>query len=155
MNTFEISGGEKLKGEIIPQGAKNECLQILCAVLLTDEPIIVKNIPDIIDVNVLMNLLKNLGVNINKKSDGCFSFKAYKVNMDFLMSEDYINESKKIRGSIMMIGPLLSRFGSAVIPRPGGDKIGRRSLDTHFDSLSELGGVIKFDKKKNFYLVDS
>ena len=155
MNTFEISGGEKLEGEIIPQGAKNECLQILCAVLLTDELITIKNIPDIIDVNVLINLLKNLGVKIVKKSDGCYSFKADKINLDFLMSNDYIKESKKIRGSIMMIGPILSRFGSAVIPKPGGDKIGRRSLDTHFDSLSELGGVIKYDNKKSFYFIEA
>ena len=96
MNTFEISGGEKLEGEIIPQGAKNECLQILCAVLLTDELITIKNIPDIIDVNVLINLLKNLGVKIVKKSDGCYSFKADKINLDFLMSNDYIKESKKL-----------------------------------------------------------
>ena len=155
MNTFEILGGEKLEGEIIPQGAKNECLQILCAVLLTDELITIKNIPDIIDVNVLINLLKNLGVKIVKKSDGCYSFKADKINLDFLMSNDYIKESKKIRGSIMMIGPILSRFGSAVIPKPGGDKIGRRSLDTHFDSLSELGGVIKYDDKKSFYFIEA
>ena len=144
MNTFEISGGKKLEGEITPQGAKNECLQILCAVLLTDELITIKNIPNIIDVNVLISLLKNLGVNIVKNSFGSYSFRADKINMDFLMSEDYINESKKIRGSIMMVGPLLSRFGSAGIPRPGGDKIGRRSLDTHFHGLSELGGQFKY-----------
>ena len=155
MNTFEISGGKKLEGEITPQGAKNECLQILCAVLLTDELITIKNIPNIIDVNVLISLLKNLGVNIVKNSFGCYSFKANKVNMDFLMSEDYINESKKIRGSIMMVGPLLSRFGSAGIPRPGGDKIGRRSLDTHFHGLSELGGQFKYNKKKNFYFIEA
>ena len=153
MTTFKVQGGNKLKGEITPQGAKNEALQILCAVLLTDEQVIIENIPNIRDVNILINLLKDLEVEVNKINDDTYSFKAQSININYLASEEYKKKSSSIRGSIMMIGPLLARYGKGFIPRPGGDKIGRRRLDTHFNGFKQLGATFSYDKSQGYYEV--
>ena len=138
MTTFKVQGGNKLKGEIKPQGAKNEALQILCAVLLTDQEVIIENVPDIRDVNILINLLRDLEVEVDKIKDETYRFKAKEININYLASDEYKKKSSSIRGSIMMIGPLLARYGKGFIPRPGGDKIGRRRLDTHFNGFKNL-----------------
>jgi len=135
MQAFKIKGGIKLSGDITPQGAKNEALQIICATLLTSEEVIINNIPDIIDINKLITLLKSLGVEVNKIKPNTYSFKAENIDLNYLNSEKFKTEGKSLRGSIMIVGPLLARFGKAYIPRPGGDKIGRRRLDTHFEGL--------------------
>ena len=153
MTTFKVKGGYKLSGDIYPQGAKNEALQVLCAVLLTSEEVIMENIPDIRDVNILINLLKDLNVKVEKKSPSTYSFKSDNVDVNYLSSEDYKEKSSSIRGSIMMIGPLLARFGKGFIPRPGGDKIGRRRLDTHFHGFEKLGAKFDYDSKEEFYRV--
>ena len=153
MTTFKVQGGNKLNGEITPQGAKNEALQILCAVLLTDEKVIIENIPNIRDVNILINLLKDLEVQVNKINDDTYSFKAESININYLASEEYKKKSSSIRGSIMMIGPLLARYGKGFIPRPGGDKIGRRRLDTHFNGFKQLGATFSYDKSQGYYEV--
>ena len=155
MATFKVQGGNKLSGEIIPQGAKNEALQILCAVLLTSEEVIIENIPNIRDVNILINLLEDLEVKVSKINPNTYSFQADEVNIDYLTSDDYKKKSSSIRGSIMMIGPLLARFGKGFIPRPGGDKIGRRRLDTHFNGFKKLGANFDYDSKEEFYRVSS
>jgi UDP-N-acetylglucosamine 1-carboxyvinyltransferase len=153
MTTFKVKGGYRLSGDIYPQGAKNEALQVLCAVLLTSEEVIMENIPDIRDVNILINLLKDLNVKVEKKSPSTYSFKSDNVDVNYLSSEDYKEKSSSIRGSIMMIGPLLARFGKGFIPRPGGDKIGRRRLDTHFHGFEKLGAKFDYDSKEEFYRV--
>ncbi|MEE2953641.1 MAG: UDP-N-acetylglucosamine 1-carboxyvinyltransferase [Bacteroidota bacterium] len=153
MSSFRIKGGVKLKGELCPQGAKNEALQVICAVLLSDEEVIIKNIPDIRDVNILINLLKDLNVSIKKVASGCYSFTANKINLDYLTSKEFKLESSKIRGSIMIVGPLLAKYGVGYIPRPGGDKIGRRRVDTHFIGFEKLGAEFNYDKKEEFYKV--
>jgi UDP-N-acetylglucosamine 1-carboxyvinyltransferase len=155
MSVFEIIGGTKLKGEIIPQGAKNEALQILCAVLLTPERVVIQNIPDIIDVNKLIDLLRDLGVKIEKTGHEEYSFQADDVNVDFLNSEEFKKKGGSLRGSIMIVGPLLSRFGKGYIPRPGGDKIGRRRLDTHFIGFQALGAKFIYDEGNDFYKVEA
>lgn len=155
MGTFQIEGGHKLKGEIRPQGAKNEALQILCAVLLTPEEVIIENIPDILDVNKLIEILNNLGVKIQKLGKGKFSFKSDDINLDYLKSELFKKEGSSLRGSIMIVGPLLARFGQGYIPRPGGDKIGRRRLDTHFEGFIKLGATFRYNKEERFYGVDA
>jgi UDP-N-acetylglucosamine 1-carboxyvinyltransferase len=155
MGSFKIEGGKKLKGEIIPQGAKNEALQVLCAVLLTPEEVVIENIPDIVDVNNLINLLSDLGVQVAKISQGKYSFKAESVNIDYLLSDEYRTKSSSLRGSVMIIGPLLARFGKGYIPKPGGDKIGRRRLDTHFNGFIELGAQFKYNAKDSFYTVEA
>jgi UDP-N-acetylglucosamine 1-carboxyvinyltransferase len=154
-NSFEVIGGAKLKGEITPQGAKNEALQIICAVLLTDKPVTISNIPDIRDVNKLIELLAAMGVRVNKKSPGVVEFIADRVNLDFLETPEFAKQAAALRGSIMIIGPLLSRFGKACIPKPGGDKIGRRRLDTHFIGFMNLGAKFDFDSKDEFYRVEA
>ena len=153
MTTFKVQGGQKLKGEITPQGAKNEALQILCAVLLTKDEVVIENVPNIRDVNILINLLKDLNVEVNQTSDDTYRFKAEKINIDYLASDEYKKKSSSIRGSIMMIGPLLARYGKGFIPRPGGDKIGRRRLDTHFNGFIKLGANFSYDNKEGFYEV--
>ena len=153
MTTFKVQGGQKLKGEITPQGAKNEALQILCAVLLTKDEVVIENVPNIRDVNILINLLKDLSVEVNQTSDDTYRFKAEKINIDYLASDEYKKKSSSIRGSIMMIGPLLARYGKGFIPRPGGDKIGRRRLDTHFNGFIKLGANFSYDNKEGFYEV--
>ena len=153
MSSFIIEGGIKLNGEIIPQGAKNEALQILCAVLLSEEEIIINNVPDIVDINILIDLLNDLGVKIKKLSDSSYSFISDDINLDYLTSEEFKLKGTKIRGSIMIVGPLLARFGKGYIPRPGGDKIGRRRLDTHFIGFQKLGANFEYDSKEQFYRV--
>ena len=155
MGTFRIIGGKPLKGEINPQGAKNECLQVLCATLLTSDKITINNIPDIIDVNKLIEILKKLGVLIKKISKGSYSFKSENINLEYLSSNQFKIDGRQLRGSIMLVGPLLSRFGFGSIPRPGGDKIGRRRLDTHFQGLISLGGVFNYDKDEKYYKISS
>lgn len=155
METFKIEGGIALKGEITPQGAKNEALQILCAVLLTPEKVTINNIPDIIDVNKLITLLKNLGVKIEKVAKGSYTFQADEVNVGYLESEAFKKEGSSLRGSIMIVGPLLARFGKGYIPKPGGDKIGRRRLDTHFEGFINLGASFRYNKEDYFYGVEA
>ena len=153
MNSVRITGGKSLKGEVIPQGAKNEALQILSAVLLTDEKVTINNIPDIIDVNKLIEILKNLGVRCSDKKNGTYEFSAKSINLDYLKSDEFILYAKALRGSIMLVGPLLARYNTASIPRPGGDKIGRRRLDTHFVNLEKLGAKLDYDSKERIYNV--
>ena len=155
MGTFKIEGGHQLSGEITPQGAKNEALQILCAVLLTDEKVTINNIPDIVDVNKLISLLEDLGVKIQKKGKGSYTFKADDVNMDYLQSDQFKEDGRGLRGSIMLVGPLLARFGKGYIPKPGGDKIGRRRLDTHFEGFIKLGAKFRYNKEEYFYGVEA
>ena len=155
MGTFKIEGGHQLKGKIQPQGAKNEALQILCAVLLTAEEIKIDNIPDIIDVNKLIALLKKLGVKVNKIGKGSYTFKADEVNLKYLESAEFKEDGKGLRGSIMIVGPLLARFGKGYIPKPGGDKIGRRRLDTHFEGFINLGATFRYNKDDLFYGVEA
>ncbi|ASK30501.1 UDP-N-acetylglucosamine 1-carboxyvinyltransferase [Chryseobacterium sp. T16E-39] len=149
--TFQIRGGKRLQGEITPQGAKNEALQILCAVLLTDEEVTIKNIPDIHDVNRLIEILGDFGVKITKNGPGDYTFKADYVNFDYIKSSEFKKDGAKLRGSIMLMGPMLARYGEAYMPTPGGDKIGRRRLDTHFQGLVELGAEFHYDEEEYFY----
>lgn len=153
MGSFIIEGSCKLSGEIVPQGAKNEALQILCAVLLTPEKITIHNIPDILDVNKLIDLLEGMGVRVEKLGKGSYSFEAGDVNLEYLKSQDFRKKGGGLRGSIMLIGPLLGRFGKAYMPHPGGDKIGRRRLDTHFIGLQNLGARFDFENVNTFYSV--
>ncbi|MFT6197556.1 MAG: UDP-N-acetylglucosamine 1-carboxyvinyltransferase [Nonlabens sp.] len=155
MGTFIIEGGHQLKGDIHPQGAKNEALQILCAVLLTDQPVEINNVPDIIDVNKLIALLSNLGVKVTKNGTESYTFQADNINLDWLQSEEYKIQGRGLRGSIMLVGPLLARFGKGYIPRPGGDKIGRRRLDTHFEGFIKLGATFRYNKEEYFYGVEA
>lgn len=151
MGSFKIVGGNKLSGEIIPQGAKNEALQVISAVLLTNEPVIISNIPNILDVNNLIDLLKSLGVKTEKLSTDSYSFCASNIDLDYLHTEDYRKKASALRGSIMLMGPLLTRFGKGIIPRPGGDKIGRRRLDTHFIGLQKLDADFNYNEKTKTY----
>ena len=155
MGTFKIEGGHKLHGEITPQGAKNEALQILCAVLLTPDEVVINNIPDILDVNKLISLLEDLGVKIQKKGKGSYSFKADDINLSYLQSEQFKTDGRSLRGSILLVGPLLARFGKGYIPKPGGDKIGRRRLDTHFEGFIQLGAKFRYNKEEHFYGVEA
>tara|TARA_Y100001978_G_scaffold89827_1_gene80546 strand:+ start:2701 stop:4011 length:1311 start_codon:yes stop_codon:yes gene_type:complete len=151
MGAFEIIGGKKLKGEITPQGAKNEALQVINAVLLTSEKVIINNIPDIVDVNKLIDLLSTLGVKTEKIGQGSYSFQADEIDVDFMTSDEYKIKGSSLRGSIMVVGPLLARFGKGYIPKPGGDKIGRRRLDTHFIGFQNLGAKFEYNNDTNFY----
>ena len=155
MESFVIEGGKALKGSITPQGAKNEALQTLCAVLLTADQITIDNIPDIVDVNKLITLLKNLGVKITQLGPGSYQFQSDALDLDYLDSDQFKIDGKGLRGSIMLVGPLLARFGKGSIPRPGGDKIGRRRLDTHFEGLIQLGAKFNYNKEDNFYSVEA
>ncbi len=155
MSSFRITGGKKLSGEIVPQGAKNEALQILCACLLTDEELEIHNLPDIIDVNNLIDLLGSMGVEVNRQSPDRVRLRAANVNLDYLLSDDFYLRASRLRGSVMIAGPLLARFGCAYIPQPGGDKIGRRRLDTHFIGLQKLGAIIETSEHRNFYSLSS
>jgi UDP-N-acetylglucosamine 1-carboxyvinyltransferase len=155
MGTFEIKGGLKLSGEIQPQGAKNEALQILCAVLLTPEEVTIHNVPNILDVNKLIELLQGMGVEVNKVGETSFRFKAANVDINYLRSEEFRIKASSLRGSIMVVGPLLARYGKGYIPRPGGDKIGRRRLDTHFLGFQRLGANFDFSIAKNYYAVEA
>ena len=155
MGIFKIEGGVSLKGEITPQGAKNEALQILCAILLTPEKVTINNIPDIIDINKLITLLGNLGVKIQKNGSGSYTFQADEVNINYLETEAFKKEGGSLRGSIMIVGPLLARFGKGYIPKPGGDKIGRRRLDTHFEGFINLGAKFRYNREDHFYGVEA
>lgn len=155
MGIFKIEGGISLKGEITPQGAKNEALQILCAILLTPEKVTINNIPDIIDINKLITLLGNLGVKIQKIGSGSYTFQADEVNVNYLETEAFKKEGGSLRGSIMIVGPLLARFGKGYIPKPGGDKIGRRRLDTHFEGFINLGAKFRYNREDHFYGVEA
>ncbi|PQJ74365.1 UDP-N-acetylglucosamine 1-carboxyvinyltransferase [Polaribacter gangjinensis] len=155
MASFKIEGGHKLGGTITPQGAKNEVLQILCAVLLTPEKVVVHNVPDIIDVNKLIFILGELGVKIEKLGKNSFSFQADEINLPYLESADFRRDGSSLRGSIMIVGPLLARFGKGFIPKPGGDKIGRRRLDTHFEGFINLGATFRYNKEEHFYGVEA
>lgn len=155
MGTFKIEGGHQLSGEITPQGAKNEALQILCAVLLTPEKVTISNIPDIVDVNKLIALLKDLGVKVEKGSRGTYAFQADDVDLEYLQSAQFKKDGSGLRGSIMLVGPLLSRFGKGYIPKPGGDKIGRRRLDTHFEGFIKLGAKFRYNREEYFYGVEA
>lgn len=154
MSSFEIVGNRKLSGEIVPQGAKNEALQVLCAVLLTSDEVIINNIPDILDVNNLIELLRNMGVKVMKLGEGSFSFQADCINVDYLKTKDFQDKASRLRGSVMLVGPMLARFGKGFIPQPGGDKIGRRRLDTHFIGLQNLGAKFTFDSVQRCYTID-
>jgi len=155
MGTFVIEGGHKLSGSITPQGAKNEALQVICAVLLTSEKVIISNIPDIRDVNKLIYILSELGVKVDKMSPDTYSFQADELDLEYLESEKFKVEGSSLRGSIMIVGPLLARFGKGYIPRPGGDKIGRRRLDTHFEGFIQLGATFRYNKDERFYGVEA
>lgn len=153
MGSFEIIGGKQLQGEIIPQGAKNEALQVICTCLLTSEEVIIDNIPDIRDVNKLIELLADFGVKVRKLAQGSWSFQANEVDLDFLNTEAYLKQASQLRGSVMIVGPLLARFGKAMIPKPGGDKIGRRRLDTHFLGLEKLGANFQYNSQDHIYQI--
>ena len=155
MGTFEINGGKKLKGELVPQGAKNEALQVLCAVLLTPEKVVMKNVPDILDVNKLIDLLSDLGVKVEKLNDTDYAFQADEIDIEYLNTQEFKKKGSSLRGSVMILGPLLSRFGKGYIPRPGGDKIGRRRLDTHFIGFQKLGAKFIYNKDNKFYKVEA
>ncbi|MFZ9027967.1 MAG: UDP-N-acetylglucosamine 1-carboxyvinyltransferase [Crocinitomicaceae bacterium] len=153
MASFEIHGGKPLKGELVPQGAKNEALQVLCAPLLTDEKVTISNLPDIVDVNKLINLLQAMGVKVEKVEKGTYIFQAKDINLDYLQTDDFKERASSLRGSVMIVGPLLARFGVGYLPKPGGDKIGRRRMDTHFEGFAKLGAKFEYDAKSHFYSV--
>ncbi len=155
MSSFRINGGKALNGEIVPQGAKNEALQILCACLLTNKTVTISNVPEIVDVLNLIDILKGLGVEVNRIEPSVYQFKAGNIDLEYMNSQSYKEKGSKIRGSVMIIGPLLARFGKAFIPRPGGDKIGRRRIDTHLQGFEKLGAKFRFDLKKNAYILSS
>ena len=155
MNSFKIIGGKSLKGEVTPQGAKNEALQILCAVLLTEDEIIIENIPDIKDVNLLINLLDGIGVDVKKINDTTYKFKSNNIDLTYTNTKEFFDKSSKIRGSIMLMGPMVARFGSAYIAKPGGDKIGRRRVDTHFIGLQELGANFSVEDNNSVFKISA
>ena len=155
MDAFEVVGGNKLKGTLQPQGAKNEALQVICATLLTDEKVTISNIPDIRDVNLLIETLADLGVKIEQPAPDTYTFQANEVNLEFLQSDTFKNKAGRLRGSVMIIGPLLARFKKAYMPKPGGDKIGRRRMDTHFIGFQKLGAKFNYDISSNFYEVNA
>jgi UDP-N-acetylglucosamine 1-carboxyvinyltransferase len=155
MSSFRITGKQKLSGEIVPQGAKNEALQVLCAVLLTPEEVVINNIPDILDIRNLIGLLADMGVRVNRLSPNSYSFKAENINHDYFHTREFYAKSASLRGSVMIVGPLVARFGKAVIPKPGGDKIGRRRLDTHFLGIQKLGAGFTYDPVEKLYNIEA
>ena len=155
MGTFVIEGGHPLNGTITPQGAKNEALQVVCAVLLTSEPVTISNLPDIVDVNRLIDLLASMGVKVEKVDAGAFRFQADDVDMGYLEGDEFKEKGRSLRGSVMIMGPLLSRFGKGYIPKPGGDKIGRRRMDTHFIGFENLGADFRYDPGETFYRAEA
>ncbi len=155
MGSFRIQGGIEMTGEVIPQGAKNEALQVISAVLLTPDPVEISNVPDIQDVNILIEMLSDLGVKVTKKAPGTFVFQADQVDVDYIRSEEGKQLARRLRGSIMILGPLLARFGRGYIPKPGGDKIGRRRVDTHFDGFIALGAKFDYDPDTKFYSIEA
>ena len=155
MSSFVIEGGHRLSGEITPQGAKNEALEVICAVLLTPEKVVIHNIPDILDVNNLIQLLRDMQVKVERLGVNTYSFQADDVNLDYLQTEDFLRRSTSLRGSVMIVGPLVARFGKALLPKPGGDKIGRRRLDTHFVGIQKLGASFSYDATRQVYEVQA
>ena len=155
MSSFRIEGGYRLCGEITPQGAKNEALQVLCAVLLTDQPVHIENIPDIADVNNQIQLLRQIGVKVTQHGKGDFTFQADELDLTYLESDEYLSRSAKLRGSIMFVGPLLARYGKALVSKPGGDKIGRRRVDTHFLGMEKLGAQVTSDLERGFFRIEA
>lgn len=153
MSSFVIDGGHRLSGEIVPQGAKNEALEVICATLLTPERIVIHNIPDILDVNNLIQLLSDMGVKVERLSPGSYAFQADEVDLSYMRTDDFVKRSGSLRGSVMIVGPLVARFGQALIPKPGGDKIGRRRLDTHFVGIQKLGACFNYDADRHVYEV--
>ena len=153
MASFIIEGGHPLQGTITPQGAKNEALQVICASLLTREPVTISNIPDILDVNNLIRLLQEIGVKVKRNGRNDYTFQADELNLDYLDSVDFVKKCASLRGSVLMIGPLLGRFGKATVSKPGGDKIGRRRLDTHFLGFKKLGARFEHDEQRNVYQI--
>jgi UDP-N-acetylglucosamine 1-carboxyvinyltransferase len=154
MATFEVYGGKRLKGDLYPQGAKNEALQILCATLLTPEKVTIRNVPNIRDVVKLIELLECMGVEVKRIEPSVCTFQAKNVNVEYLTTEDFKNKAASLRGSIMVVGPMLARFGIGYIPKPGGDKIGRRKLDTHFIGFEKLGARFNYDTRESFFTVE-
>ncbi|KAG8895817.1 hypothetical protein FRC01_012181, partial [Tulasnella sp. 417] len=152
MSVFKIHGGKRLKGEVVPQGAKNEALQVINAVLLSPETITIHNIPDIVDVNKLIELIEDLGCIVERLGTGSYRFNAVSINTTFLETEEYRRKAAALRGSVMLLGPILARFGKATLPKPGGDKIGRRHLDTHFLAFQKLGAKFNFDAEHIFHI---
>ncbi|MCC9137694.1 UDP-N-acetylglucosamine 1-carboxyvinyltransferase [Pontibacter silvestris] len=155
MASFEVIGGNRLKGDIIPQGAKNEALQVLCAVLMTSEPVTISNLPDIVDVNKSIELLRNLGVKVSRTAPDTYTFQADNINLDYLETESFVKLGRSIRGSVMIAGPMLARFGMCKLPKPGGDKIGRRRMDTHFVGLQKLGATFSYDSHDSFFHIEA
>ena len=153
MSSFVIDGGHRLSGEIVPQGAKNEALEVICATLLTPERVVIHNIPDILDVNNLIQLLSDMGVKVERLSPGSYAFQADEVDLSYMSTDDFVKRSGSLRGSVMIVGPLVARFGQALIPKPGGDKIGRRRLDTHFVGIQKLGACFNYDADRHVYEV--
>jgi UDP-N-acetylglucosamine 1-carboxyvinyltransferase len=151
---FIVEGGKKLEGILVPQGAKNEALQVICATILTEEDVQIKNVPDILDVQNLIGLLRGLGVDIQNPEKGTYNFKAENIDLDYLASDEYQSRARQIRGSVMLLGPLLARYKKAFLPKPGGDKIGRRRLDTHFHGFTNMGAEFKFDDQTNHYYLE-
>src|SRR5690606_28033524 len=154
-DTFRVEGGHRLSGELTPQGAKNEALQILCTVLLTDEAVVINNVPEISDVMKLISLLDGLGVKVEKLKPHTYRFQADDINLEYLQSGDFLRNASKIRGSVMLIGPLLARFGKAFLPKPGGDKIVRRRLGTHFLGLEKLGAVFTYNDENYSFTIEA
>lgn len=155
MASFVIEGGHKLHGDIVPQGAKNEVLEVICATLLTDEEVTISNIPNILDVNNLIQLLRDMGVKVEKKSTDTYAFRADAINFDYLESNEFLARCSRLRGSVMLVGPLVARFGHAMIAKPGGDKIGRRRLDTHFLGIQKLGATFQYDSQKGVFRISA
>lgn len=155
MSSFVIEGGHRLSGEIIPQGAKNEALEVICAVLLTPEKVTIHNVPDILDVNNLIQLLRDMRVKVERPEVDTYIFQADDIDLDYLQTEDFLRRSASLRGSVMIVGPLVARFGKALIPKPGGDKIGRRRLDTHFIGIQKLGASFSYDADRQVYIVEA
>lgn len=155
MASFQIEGGHRLTGEITPQGAKNEALEVICATLLTAEPVSISNVPDILDVNNLIQLLRDIGVKVTQTARGAFTFQADSINLDYLETDEFLTRCTSLRGSILLVGPLVARFGRAVVARPGGDKIGRRRLDTHFYGLSQLGATFQYDDERGLFRIEA
>lgn len=153
MSTFIVEGGHKLSGNITPQGAKNEALEVICATLLTSEEVTITNVPDILDVNNLISLMQDLGVSVTHPSPGTFCFCASDIDINYIYTEEFLSKARSLRGSVMIIGPLLARFGKAVLPKPGGDKIGRRRLDTHFIGMQKLGATFEYDNDRKIYTI--
>lgn len=155
MSSFVIEGGYKLSGEITPQGAKNEALEVICAVLLTSEKVTIHNVPDILDVNNLIQLFRDMQVKVEHPAADTYTFQADAIDLDYLNTEDFLRKSGSLRGSVMIVGPLVARFGKALIPKPGGDKIGRRRLDTHFVGIQKLGACFSYDAERQLYEIEA